>query len=72
MQWYALEPVIGKNPAVGATLLPAAKIPIVQEYIARRNKIGPPLKVGVLRSNLRGFAHCDVFVEGLEKAGVPE
>jgi hypothetical protein len=36
MQWYALEPVVGQNPALGATLLPAAKIPIVQEYIARR------------------------------------
>jgi adenylate cyclase len=43
-----------------------------REYIERRNKIGPPLRVGVLRSNLRGFSHCDVFVEGLTKAGVPE
>ena len=25
----------------------------------------------LLRSNLRGFAHCDVFTEGLLKAGVP-
>ncbi len=43
-----------------------------KEYIARRNGIGPPLHVGVLRNNLRGFAHCDVFAEGLAKAGVPE
>ena len=42
------------------------------EFVARRNKVGPPLRVGVLRSNLRGFAHCDVFVEGLIKAGIPE
>ncbi|MGH6930483.1 MAG: adenylate/guanylate cyclase domain-containing protein [Dongiaceae bacterium] len=42
------------------------------EFVARRNKVGPPLRVGVLRNNLRDFAHCDVFVEGLIKAGVPE
>ena len=36
MDWYALEPVVGKNPALGATLLPKAKIPLLQEYIARR------------------------------------
>jgi adenylate cyclase len=42
------------------------------EFIARRNKVGPPLRVGELRNNLRGFAHCEVFVEGLIKAGVPE
>ncbi len=43
-----------------------------KEYITRRNRIGPPLRVSVLRTNLRGFAHCDVFTEGLAKAGVPE
>jgi adenylate cyclase len=42
------------------------------EFVARRNKVGPPLTVGELRNNLRGFAHCEVFVEGLIKAGVPE
>jgi adenylate cyclase len=42
------------------------------EFIARRNKVGPPLRVSVLRHNLRNFAHCDVFAEGLIKAGVPE
>ncbi len=42
------------------------------EFVVRRNKVGPPLRVGVLRNNLRGFAHCDVFVEGLIKAGIPE
>jgi hypothetical protein len=36
MNWYALEPVVGKNPVVGATLLGKAKIPLIQEYIARR------------------------------------
>jgi adenylate cyclase len=43
-----------------------------KDYIAARNKIGPPLRLHVLRENLAGFAHCDVFVAGLEKAGVPE
>lgn len=42
------------------------------EFTARRNKVGPPLRVSVLRSNLRGFAHCEVFAEGLIKAGIPE
>lgn len=42
------------------------------EFLARRNRVGPPLRVSVLRHNLRHFAHCEVFAEGLEKAGVPE
>jgi adenylate cyclase len=37
-----------------------------------RNRIGPRLRLGVLRENLSRFAHCDIFVEGLAKAGVPE
>ena len=43
-----------------------------QEYIAVRNRIGPPLRLGVLRENLKPFAHRDVFIEGLQKAGVAE
>jgi adenylate cyclase len=43
-----------------------------QEFIAARNRIGPPLRLSVLRQNLGKFAHCGVFVEGLRKAGVPE
>ena len=31
----------------------------------------PPLRVSVLHHNLRNFAHRDVFVEGLVKAGAP-
>lgn len=42
------------------------------EFIARRNQVGPPLHAGIVRYNLRAFAHRDVFVEGLLKAGVPE
>jgi adenylate cyclase len=37
-----------------------------------RNRVGPPIRVGVIRRNLAGYAHCDVFVDGLVKAGVPE
>jgi adenylate cyclase len=43
-----------------------------QEYIAARNRLGPPVRLSVLRRNLANFAHCDVFLEGLRKAGVPE
>ncbi len=43
-----------------------------QEFIATRNRIGPPLRLGVLRENLGQFAHREVFIEGLRKAGVPE
>ena len=40
--------------------------------IEARNRIGPPIRLGLLRRNLAEFAHCGVFVEGLAKAGVPE
>jgi adenylate cyclase len=43
-----------------------------QEYIAARNRLGPPVRLSVLRRNLANFAHRDVFIEGLKKAGVPE
>jgi adenylate cyclase len=43
-----------------------------QGYIAARNRLGPPVRLSVLRRNLANFAHCDVFLEGLRKAGVPE
>jgi putative membrane-bound dehydrogenase-like protein len=36
MYWYALEPLVGKNPAAGAALLGKTKIPRLQEFIARR------------------------------------
>ena len=36
MYWYATEPLVAANPALAATLLAQVKIPIVQEYIARR------------------------------------
>jgi adenylate cyclase len=43
-----------------------------REYLAVRNRMDPPLRLSVLRENLSRFAHCDIFVEGLAKAGVPE
>jgi TolB-like protein len=43
-----------------------------QDHIAARNRMGPPIQVSVLRRNLAGFAHAEVFIEGLVKAGVPE
>ncbi|HYF09401.1 MAG TPA: tetratricopeptide repeat protein [Acetobacteraceae bacterium] len=41
-------------------------------FIEARNRVGPPIRASVLRRNLAGFAHCETFVEGLLKAGVPE
>jgi len=41
-------------------------------FIETRNRVGPPICVSLLRRNLGGYAHCDVFVEGLANAGVPE
>jgi adenylate cyclase len=41
-------------------------------FIEARNRVGPPICVSLLRRNLGGYAHCNVFVEGLVKAGVPE
>jgi adenylate cyclase len=43
-----------------------------QEFMAARNRMEPPLRLSHLRQNLAKFAHRDVFVEGLKKAGVPE
>lgn len=43
-----------------------------QSFIAARNRVGPPMRIAVLRRNLQGYAHCEVFVEGLVLAGVPE
>ncbi|MBI3706249.1 MAG: tetratricopeptide repeat protein [Proteobacteria bacterium] len=43
-----------------------------QDFIAARNKVGPPLRLKVLRENLSHFAHREVFIEGLAKAGIPE
>jgi adenylate cyclase len=43
-----------------------------KEYLAVRNRMDPPLRLAVLRENLKLFAHRDIFIEGLEKAGVPE
>lgn len=40
--------------------------------IEARNRMDPPVRVGALRRRLEGFAHREVFVEGLAKAGVPE
>ncbi len=48
------------------------RIEEAQGYVAARNRMGPPIRVGLLRRNLAGFAHAGVFCEGLVKAGVPE
>ena len=40
------------------------------EAMARRATFDPPLRLSMVRSVLRPFAHMEVFVEGLAKAGV--
>jgi TolB-like protein/Tfp pilus assembly protein PilF len=43
-----------------------------QEFMAVRRRMSPPLRLGLVRQHLSKFAHCDVFIEGLQKAGVPD
>lgn len=43
-----------------------------QIHMQQRNRIGPRLTMSQLRFNLRFYAHRDLFIEGLRKAGVPE
>ena len=43
-----------------------------RELLRARNRIGPSLRLSWVREHLAKFAHRDVFVEGLAKAGVPE
>ncbi|WP_262300361.1 adenylate/guanylate cyclase domain-containing protein [Microvirga sesbaniae] len=44
-----------------------------QMYLTKRNSLtGRPYRVSVVRQSMSRFAHGDVFVEGLVKAGVPE
>jgi TolB-like protein/Flp pilus assembly protein TadD len=43
-----------------------------REFLAVRNKVAAPLRVGIVRRSLGRFAHGATFVEGLVKAGVPE
>lgn len=42
-----------------------------QEFIAARNGLEPPLRANEIQRDLAKFAHCEVFVDGLRKAGVP-
>jgi len=42
------------------------------EFMSVRNRMTPPLRCSLLRQHLGKFSHCEVFIEGLRKAGVPE
>jgi adenylate cyclase len=45
----------------------------VQEYIAARSRLGPPLRLSVLREHIPAkFANREILLEGMRKAGVPE
>lgn len=50
----------------------AGLIEEARRWIEARNRVGPPIRLSVLRANLGGFAHVGAFIAGLEKAGVPE
>jgi adenylate cyclase len=41
-------------------------------YLAHHDRIAPPLTCGGTRQRMEHFAHRDIHVEGLAKAGVPE
>jgi adenylate cyclase len=43
-----------------------------RQVLAMRNRVSPPMRRSVIASRLEGFAYGDVFMEDLEKAGVPE
>ncbi|WP_207540374.1 tetratricopeptide repeat protein [Sabulicella rubraurantiaca] len=43
-----------------------------RQVLSARNRIKPPMRRSVIAARLEGFAYRDVFLEGLEKAGVPE
>jgi adenylate cyclase len=45
----------------------------VQEFIATRSRMGPALRLSVLRHHIPAqFANRDILLEGMRKAGVPE
>jgi adenylate cyclase len=44
-----------------------------KEFIATRNRMGPPFRLSVLRAHINaGFKNRDILLDGLRKAGVPE
>jgi adenylate cyclase len=43
-----------------------------REFLAVRNRVAAPLRVGIVRRSLGRYAHGATFVEGLVKAGVRE
>ena len=45
----------------------------VQEYLAARSLLGPPMRLSVLREHIPvKFANKEILLEGMRKAGVPE
>src|SRR3546814_11484667 len=39
-----------------------------REFLAVRQRMNPPLRRSLVRQHLGKFAHCDVFLEGRERA----
>jgi adenylate cyclase len=43
-----------------------------REFLAIRSRMKPPLRISMARHHLDKFAHCEIFLDGLRKAGVPD
>jgi TolB-like protein len=69
-------PAFAENPGHHYTLISCCgHLGLLEEARAltkARDRVGPSLRLSAYRRHLDGFAHCDVFIEGLAKAGVPE
>jgi putative membrane-bound dehydrogenase-like protein len=48
MTWYAVEPLVGLNPAQTRSLLNAAQLSLVREFIVRKSTATDPSSVGAL------------------------
>lgn len=48
------------------------RIEEAREFLATRDRMSPPLRLGLVGQHMNGFAHREVFMEGLRKAGVSE
>jgi adenylate cyclase len=43
-----------------------------REFVGIRSAMSPRLRLSAIRTDLAKFAHCEIFVEGLARAGVSE
>lgn len=48
------------------------RIEEAREFLAIRDRMTPSLRLGLVRQHMDRFAHREVFIEGLRKAGIPD